>query len=106
MPKVRLFSYTRQHRTVFNNDNDTLRKELNLDFSPEVSPEKQVIFSVETAEVYQQINATPVVHRATHFRTQPVAVKVPFISEMYKLKRQINRLRENINKKGSKSWRK
>ena len=40
-------------QAVFINDNATLRKELNLDFSPKVSPEKQVTFSVETSKVYQ-----------------------------------------------------
>ena len=46
-------------QAVFSDNNDTLRKELNLDFSHEVSPEQ--VTSVETPEVYQQINATPVV---------------------------------------------
>ena len=40
-------------QAVFINDNATLRKELNLDFSPKVSPEKQVTFSVETSKVYR-----------------------------------------------------
>ena len=38
-------------QTVFSNDNENLRKKLNLDFSPEVSFEKQVTFSLETSEV-------------------------------------------------------
>ena len=33
---------------VFSNDKDILGNELNLDFSSEVSPEKQAIFAVET----------------------------------------------------------
>ena len=33
------------------NANDTLRKELNLNVSPELSPEKQIIFWVEAPEV-------------------------------------------------------
>ena len=44
--------------TVFSNDNDTLRKELNLEFSPEVSPEKQISSSVETPEAHQQVNSS------------------------------------------------
>ena len=51
--------------TVLSNDNDTSRKQLHLDFSPEVSPEKQVTFSVEIPEVCQQINTTPIVYEAT-----------------------------------------
>ena len=70
MPKVRLFFILDSIQTVFSNDNDTLRKELNLDFSPKVSPEKQVTFSVKTPEVEEQINATPVVHGATDFNSQ------------------------------------
>ena len=85
-------------QTVFSNDNDTLRKELNLDFSPDVSLEKQVTLSVEIPEVSQQINAAPVVHEVTDFSVQLVAVKALFMSEMYEVKREINRLRENINK--------
>ena len=68
-------------------DNETLRKELNIDFSPEVSPEKQVTFLVETPEVYQQITATPTVHGPPHFSAQLVAVKALFTSDMYELKR-------------------
>ena len=49
-------------RKVFSDVNDTLRKELNLDFSSEVSPEKQVTVSVETPEVYEQIKVTHVVN--------------------------------------------
>ena len=73
--------------SVFTNDNDTLIKELNLDFSPKVSPEKQVTFSVETPEVYQQINinAAPVGYGATNFNSQLVALKALFMSEMYEL---------------------
>ena len=71
---------------------------MNLDFSLQVSPEKQVTFSVETPEVYQQINATSVVHGERDVCAQVVAVKVLFMSEMYELKREINRLRENIDK--------
>ena len=98
MPKIGLLFILDSIETVFCNDNDTLRKELNLDFGLQVSPEKQVTFSVETPEVYQQINVTSVVHGARDFCVQVVAVKVLFMSEMYELKREINRLRENINK--------
>ena len=62
MPRIRFFFILDSNQTVLCNDNDTLRKELNLDFSPKVSPEKQVTFSVKIPEVYLQINATPVVH--------------------------------------------
>lgn len=98
MPRIGLLFILDNIETVFCNDNDTLRKELNLDFGLQVSPEKQVTFSVETPEVYQQINVTSVVHGARDFCVQVVAVKVLFMSEMYELKREINRLRENINK--------
>ena len=64
-------------QTVFNDDNNTLRKEFNLDFNPDVIPE-QVTFSVETPEVYQQINATP--YGATDFSSQLLAVKALFMS--------------------------
>ena len=68
---------------VFGNDNDTLRNELNLDFSPEVISEKQVTFSVETSRV-----------EAIDFSAHLVAVKVLFTSEIYELKRKVDRLRE------------
>ena len=55
-----------------------------------MSPKKQVTFSVETPEVYQQINATPIVYAATDFSAQLVAVRTLFMSEM-KLKRVENR---------------
>ena len=64
-----------------------------------MSPKKQVTFSVETPDVYQQINTTPVVHGATDFYSQLVTLKARFMSEMYELKREINRLIENINKR-------
>ena len=86
MSRVRFFFYTRQHPDSLSNDNDTLRKELNSDFSPEVSPEKQVTFLVETPEVYQLINAAPIVHGATDFSVQLVAVKALFMNEIYELK--------------------
>ena len=44
-------------------------------------------------------NATPVVHGATDFNSQLVALKALFMCEMYELKRKINRLRESINKR-------
>ena len=77
----------------FSDNNDTLRKELNLDFSHEVSPE-QVTFSVKTPEVDQQINATPVVYGAIDFTSQLVAVKALFMSEIDELEREKNRFRE------------
>ena len=89
-----LFIILDRIQTVFSDDNDTLKKELNLDFSPEVSPEEQVTFSVETLEVYQHIDAAPVVYGATDFSSQLVAVKALFMNEMYELKIEINRFRE------------
>ena len=56
MPRITLFFIVASIRTVFSNENDTLKKELNLDFSLKVNPEKQVTFSVETSKVYQPIN--------------------------------------------------
>ena len=50
MPRVRIIFYT-VIQTVHINANDTLRKELNLNVSPVLSPEKQIIFSVEAPEV-------------------------------------------------------
>ena len=35
-------------QTVLSNNNDTLGRKINLNFSPKVCPEKQVTFSVET----------------------------------------------------------
>ena len=84
-----LFIILDRIQTVFSDDNDTLKKELNLDFSPEVSPEEQVTFSVETLEVYQHIDAAPVVYGATDFSSQLVAVKALFMNEMYELKIEI-----------------
>ena len=75
MPRVRLFFILSSIWIVFSNDNDTLRCH------------------------YQQINRTPVVHGATDFNSQLVALKALFISKMYELKREMNRLRENINKR-------
>ena len=80
-------------QAVFSDNNDTQRKELNLDFSHEVSPE-QITFSVETPEVYQHINATPVVYEEIDFTSQLVAVKALFMSEIDKLEREKNRFRE------------
>ena len=74
-------------------------KKSNFNCSLEVGPEKQVTFSVETPEVYQQINATLIVHPATDFRLQLKALKALSMSEMYELRKEINRLRENINKR-------
>ena len=93
MPRVRLFFYTRQHPKSLSNYNDTLRKQLNLDFTLEVSPEKQVTFSVETPKVYQLINGAPIVHGATDFSAQLVVLKALFM-------KKINSLRENINNTG------
>ena len=42
-------------KTIFSNDNDALRKKINLDVCPKVSPEKQFTFSVETPDIYQQL---------------------------------------------------
>ena len=98
MPRFRPVFILESIQTVFSNGNDTLKKELNLDFSPEVSPEKRVIFSVETPKIYQEINATLIMHKATDFSAQLVAVKTPFMSEIYELKREIIRLRKSIIK--------
>ena len=65
-------------QTVFSNDNDTLRKKINLDFNPEVSPDKQGTFLMETPKVCQQINVAPIVDEATDFSAQLVAVKTLF----------------------------
>ena len=54
---------------------------------------------METPKVHQQINALPTVFEATDFSAQLVAIKALFMSEIYELKRKINRLRENINKR-------
>ena len=54
-------------QTVLISDNASFRKQLNLDFSPEVSPGKQVTFLMETPEVYQQINPTPILYKAAYF---------------------------------------
>ena len=45
------------------------------------------------------MNAIPVVHGATDFNLQLVTLKPPFMGEMYELKREINKLRKNINKR-------
>ena len=98
MPRITLFFIVDSIQTVFSNENDTLKNELNLNFSLKVNPEKQVTFVVETPEVYQPINPIPVVHGATDFNPQLVPLEALFTREMYELKREINRLRENINK--------
>ena len=82
MPKVRLFFIDDSIQTVFSNNIATLRKDLNLDFSHEVSTEKQVTFSVKVHNVYQQINATSIVHEPTYFSASLVAVKALFVSEI------------------------
>ena len=76
-------------QNVFSNDKDILGNELNLDFSSEVSPEKEAIFAVESPQNYQEINATPIVHEAADFGAQLVALKRLFMSEIYELKREI-----------------
>ena len=82
MPKVRLFFIDDSIQTVFSNNIATLRKDLNLDFSHEVSTEKQVTFSVKVPNVYQQINATSIVQEPTYFSASLVAVKALFVSEI------------------------
>ena len=54
---------------------------------------------MKTPAVCQQINATLIVHEATEFSAQLVAVKALFMNKIYKLGREISRLRENINKR-------
>ena len=54
---------------------------------------------MKTPEVYQETNATPILNEATDSGAQLVAVKRLFMSEICELKREINRLRENINKR-------
>ena len=66
---LHLFFILDSIQTVFSNDNDNLREELNLDFSPEICPGKQVTFSEEILEVYRQINPTPIVYNAIDFST-------------------------------------
>ena len=76
------------NQAVSSDDKDTLTKELNLDFSSKVSPRKQVTFSVETSDVYQQMNPTHIVYKATVFSTQLVTVKALFMIEIHKLKKR------------------
>ena len=80
-----LFFIRHSIQTVLSNDNDTLRKILNLDFSPVVSPGKQVKFSVETHKVRTQINPTPILYKAIAFKAQLVAVKALLMTEIYEL---------------------
>ena len=79
------FFILRSIQTVLSNDSDTLRKILNLDFSPVVSPGKQVKFSVETHKVRTQINPAPILYKAIDFKAQLVAVKALFMTEIYEL---------------------
>lgn len=60
--------------------------------------EKQVTFWNKTPKVHQQINVAPIIYAATDFSAQLVAVKTFLMSGMHYLKREINKLRENVNK--------
>ena len=53
---------------------------------------------MEIPKFYQDINATHIEHEGTDFDAQLVAVKRLFMSETDELQRDINRVREIIDK--------